>query len=278
MTSSSIDPEAFKAFELAAWGDRSVVAAYSSGFLGLTSQAIQALLDAVNVEPGQWLADIACGPGVVAGVAAERGVRTVGVDFSAEMIAIARILHPGLRFEVGDAEGLDFPDGSFDAAVLNFGLLHLARPESALSEAVRVLRAGGRLAFTVWAPPEEAAGFKIVLDAVAKYGNPNVPLPAGPPFFRFSDAQECARSLESAGIRDPVVSSLALVWHLPCVEALLAAYEEGTARSRGLLLGQTPEELSAVRDGIREGARAYTTGNGALAIPMAAVLASGEKK
>ena len=43
------------------------------------------------------------------------------------------------RFQEGDAESLAFPDESFDAVAINFGVLHLARPDAALSEACRVL-------------------------------------------------------------------------------------------------------------------------------------------
>jgi len=272
-----MDPEAFKAFELAAWGDRSVAVAFSSGFLGLTSEAIQAVLDAVAVERGQWLLDVACGPGILAGVADERGVRTVGVDFSSEMIGLARTLHPALSFAIGDAEALDFPDETFDAVVINFGLLHLSRPDAAVAEAARVLRPGGRLAFTAWAPPEEAVAFKIVLDAVAKYGDPSVPLPPGPPFFRFGEPEECVRTLEAAGFGGVATGKLALVWHLASVDALIEAFEKGTARTRGLLRGQTPAALGAIREGIRAAARAYQRSAGEIAIPMGAVLARGEK-
>jgi len=66
-----------------------------------------------------------------------------------------------------------------------------------VSEALRVLRPGGGYAFTVWAKPEEAVGFGIILDAVRKHGNPDVPLPPGPPIFRFSDASECDNVLRS---------------------------------------------------------------------------------
>ena len=49
---------------------------------------------------------------------------------------------------------------------MNFGILHFGRPELALLEALRILRGGGRFAFSVWAKPEETIGFDIVLRAV----------------------------------------------------------------------------------------------------------------
>src|SRR5205809_6238429 len=58
-------------------------------------------------------------------------------------------LSPEIEFREGDAEALPFPEASFDAVVMNFGMLHLAHPERAVAEAFRVLSAGGRFAFTV---------------------------------------------------------------------------------------------------------------------------------
>jgi hypothetical protein len=51
----------------------------------------------------------------------------------------------------------------------------------------------------VWAKPEEALGFQIILKAIQSHGNPEVQLPQGPSFFRFSDPAECDRTLREAG-------------------------------------------------------------------------------
>src|SRR5206468_11528033 len=85
-------------------------------------------------------------------------------------------------------------------------------PERALSEAYRVLRSGGRIAFTVWDTPDKAIGFGIVLAAIQKYGDPNVPIPPGPPFFRFSDPEESKRALTAAGFSNVVVTPVAQLW------------------------------------------------------------------
>src|SRR5262249_45619680 len=151
------------------------------------------------VKKGTKVIDIATGPGYVAAAAAKRGATVIGVDFSTAMVAEAQRRNPDIEFRVGDAEQLPFGNDLFDAAVVNFGILHLSRPDRAFPEACRVLCPGGWLGFTVWAKPEEAVGFGIVLGAIAKYGDLNVPLPEGPPFFRFSEPDECIRSLLEAG-------------------------------------------------------------------------------
>ena len=97
---------------------------------------------------------------------------------------------------------------------MNFGLLHLARPEAALAEAMRVLRPGGRYAFTVWAPPDQAVGFGMVLRAIERCGRLDVGLPEGPPFFRFSNADECRTELGRAGFVGASVRTLPLRWTL----------------------------------------------------------------
>src|SRR6266576_7049579 len=99
-------------------------------------------------------------------------------------------------------------------------MLHLARPEQALAEAYRLLRPGGRVAFTVWDTPDKAIGFGIVLSAIQKYGDLNVAIPPGPPFFRFSDPEESKRMLSVAGFTDNEVASVPQTWRLSSADAL----------------------------------------------------------
>src|SRR5204862_6545516 len=159
-----MDTNAFHDFERAGW--ERAAEFYGDAFGVVTVQTGVALLDACGVRSGSRVLDIACGPGFVAAAAAARGADVTGLDFSAAMIAEARQRHPSIAFRDGDAESLPFDAASFDAVVMNFGLLHLARPDTALREARRVLRPGGRYALTVWAPPDRAVGFGMVLKAI----------------------------------------------------------------------------------------------------------------
>src|SRR5262245_33495726 len=177
MTETMIDSDAFRAYELAGW--QGAVEAYNDHFGSLTSQTIGPLLDAVKVEQNTSLLDLATGPGYVAAAARRRGANVIGVDFSESMIAKARRLYPEIDFRIDDVERLSFSEEEFEAAVMNFGILHLARPGLALYEAWRILRPQGRFGFTAWANPEEAVGFRLVLRAIEKHGNPSVPLPQG---------------------------------------------------------------------------------------------------
>jgi ubiquinone/menaquinone biosynthesis C-methylase UbiE len=233
-------------------------------------------LNAVRAGKGTRLLDVATGPGYVAAVASQRGASVIGVDFSAAMVAEASRQYPGVEFRDGDAEALPFPNGSFDAVVMNFGLLHFGSPEQAFIEAHRVLRTSGQFAFTVWCKPEVAVGFGIVLDAVQAHGQMNVPLPPGPPFFRFSDPGECLQALLKAGFTMPEVVHIPQVWRLPSPDALFNTMQGATVRTSGMLRAQSAEALEAIGKSIREAVAAYQKGEG-IELPMPAVLASAKK-
>ena len=256
----------FREFEHAGW--EKLPARYHDAFGALTSQCIEPLLDAVGADKKKLL-DVASGPGYVAAAAAARGCQVTGLDFASAMVAQARNRYPEIAFREGDAEELPFPDASFDAVTMNFGLLHLGRPERALSEAQRVLRPGGKFAFTVWARPEEARGFGIVLSAIQKHGNLNVPIPAGPPFFRFSDPEECRRALTQAGFGKSDVKTVPQTWRLGSGEQLWDFMLGSTVRTGALLRAQTPQALEAIR--------AEVIGSSENELPMPAVLASARK-
>jgi len=267
---SDTDPAAFREFEHRGW--QAIASRYHDGFAGVTVQSIEPLLDAARVTVGTRLLDVACGPGYAAGAAARRGAIAVGLDFASEMVEEAKARYPAVEFREGDAEQLSFTDSFCDAVVSNFGMLHLGRPERALSEAYRVLRPSGRVAFTVWATPDKALGFAIVHAAIQKYGELNVPIPPGPPFFRFSDPDESRRALAGAGFSDVVVTQVAQWWRLPSADALFEVIYHRSVRNAALLRAQKPDALDAIRNEIRRGVENYRN-----ELPMPAVLASGVK-
>jgi ubiquinone/menaquinone biosynthesis C-methylase UbiE len=272
MSSASPDSmAAFRAFEHGAW--ESSVSAYHQYFGPLTSMAIEPLLAGVKAGPGKRILDVATGPGYVAFAAQRCGCRVDAIDFSEEMIATARGKGAdGIVFEVGDAENLTYDDATFDAVVMNFGVLHLSRPEQAFSEARRVLRKDGAFGFTVWRPPEEAHGFALMLRAIQTSGDPHVPLPPGPPFFRFSDPEECRRTLIESGFERIETQTLPLTWIVPSSEALYDAFYAGTARTGGQLRAQTAAAAEAIRQTVIRESSQYRAADGALRIPMPALV------
>ena len=97
------------------------------------------------VRPGDWVLDAACGTGDLAIEGARAGGRVTGLDFSEAMLERARRKAPELEWVRGDLLALPFPDGSFDAATVGFGIRNVADLEAGLRELRRVVRPGGRL-------------------------------------------------------------------------------------------------------------------------------------
>ena len=268
MTGSSA---AFHDFEHTGW--EKAAAQYDRHFGELTGQSIEPLLDAVGANPGVRLLDIASGPGHAAAAAARRGCSVIGIDFSSEMVALASRLHPAVEFRLGDAEQLDLPAHSMNGAVMNYGMLHLANPERAIAEAFRVLEPGGRYAFTVWDVPERAVGFGIILQSIQMHGNMDVGLPAGPPFFRFSDPEESKRTLTAAGFMNVQTLQVPQIWRVESGDELITAFRTAAVRTAALLNQQTDSALKKIREEVVVAAERYRRGK-SIDLPMPAVLTS----
>jgi SAM-dependent methyltransferase len=269
----TFDPEAFRNFEHEGWNRLSL--GYHSHWEHLTTQAIPQMLDGTDVAEGMDVLDVASGPGYVSGAAASRGAKTVGLDLSEKMTELAAQNYPNLTFEFGDAEALQFPDGSFDVVLINFGILHFPDADKALSEAHRVLKSRGRLGFTAWAGPEGSA-IGIAMAAIAKEGTLEVDLPAGTPMFRFADHDECERALGGIGFNDISSTDIMLTWRLPNPDALMESFRNATVRAGGLLGAQDPAVRPAIAAAMTEACKPFDKGDHT-DLPMPAVLTIGTK-
>lgn len=270
------DSDAFHAFEHRGWSARALASAYHDHLAPVTTQAIDTLLDAAEIRSGRRVLDVATGAGYAAAAAEILGADAIGVDFSEAQLAAAREHHPRLATCIGDAGALPFAEASVDAVVSNFGIPHFPDPDAFLKEARRVLRVGGRVAFSAWAPPEECVGFGIVYDAVKAHGTLDVALPAGPSFFLFGDRDRCEASLSAAGFHSVTVRRVLQVWRLASVDRLYDAVEQGTVRAAALLRAQTREARARIREAVRLRASAYAVET-ELRVPMPAIVASGVK-
>jgi len=108
----------------------------------------RALVDAIGARPGDRVLDVATGTGMVAEALVTRyGCHVVGLDQSADMLAVART-RDGVFDELvlGYAEHLPFADGSFDHLTFTYLLRYVDDPAATLRELARVVKPGGRVA------------------------------------------------------------------------------------------------------------------------------------
>lgn len=121
----------------------------------------RALISHLTAEPIGDLLDIGTGTGRILEILAPHIGNGTGIDFSREMLALARtrLERASLRnctLRQGDMYQLPWPDRSFDAAVIHQVLHYAEDPAAAIAEAARVLRPRGRLAVVDFAPHELA--------------------------------------------------------------------------------------------------------------------------
>jgi ubiquinone/menaquinone biosynthesis C-methylase UbiE len=261
--------ESFTTFEHEGW--QRVASKYDSVWSSSTRQFIPPLLDAADVTGALSVLDVGCGPGYVAAAAAERSAAPRGLDFSREMVAIARKMFPHIEFCEGDAQNLPFADATFDRVLANFALLHVSEPERACAEAFRVLKPDGKFGFTVWAAPEENPYAKMIDDAIRAHANLEVDLPAGPAHHLFSGREEFRQALARVGFNGAsmVFKLHTIQWNVPTPRYPFEAERDAGVRTAGLLRRQTPAKLDAIRSAIEQSVRRYAKGDG-FSIPKAA--------
>ncbi|HEU5189284.1 MAG TPA: methyltransferase domain-containing protein [Methylomirabilota bacterium] len=138
---------------------------------------VHCLVEVAALQPAEHVLDVACGTGFVARFAAQRvGAegRVVGVDLNASMIEAARAAsgrdpETTIEWRIGDAATLPFENRAFDVVLCQQGVQFFPDRVRTLQEMRRVLRPGGRLAFTVWGAIENTPYFAVLADALTRH-------------------------------------------------------------------------------------------------------------
>jgi SAM-dependent methyltransferase len=170
-TETPTDFEAVKAKQQATWssGDYAVI--------GTTLQLTgETLCEAVDVNAGDRVLDVAAGNGNASLAAARRGCQVTATDYVGALLegTRARAAAEGRTIECreADAEHLPFADDEFDVVLSTFGVMFTPNHQRAADELVRVCRPGGRIGLANWTP----TGF---IGQMFKIVGRHVPPPAG---------------------------------------------------------------------------------------------------
>jgi ubiquinone/menaquinone biosynthesis C-methylase UbiE len=160
-------------------------------------------LKLAGLAQGARVLDVAAGSGSLALRAAPHAAGVLAVDFAPAMLEQLRLRAEREHFtnvqtKVMDAQRLELPDGSFDAAFCMFAFMFFPDRGKAFSELLRVLRGGGCAVIATWAPIERRPLMKVGFDALAQ-AMPGMPAP------QKGDLQapdECVAEMTAAGFRD----------------------------------------------------------------------------
>ncbi len=151
------------------------MAAYEEALVGpMFTPWAEYLLDALTVNPGERLLDVATGPGTVARLASARlgpAGHVLATDFSAAMVAIAEAkgtVADGspIEYRLSPAVPLAAPAASFDVACCQHGLQFFPDRQGALAGIRRALRPRGRMGLAVWSGVETCPPFAALRDAI----------------------------------------------------------------------------------------------------------------
>jgi SAM-dependent methyltransferase len=137
------------------------------------------MCDIGELRAGERVLDVACGSGTAALVAARRYCNVIGMDYVPALLDRARLraLAEGLEVEFleADAQGLPFPDDSFDAVLSVYGVQFAPDQPRAANELLRVTRPGGRIVLASPMPTGWSGEFFAVH---AKYNPPPPDVPS----------------------------------------------------------------------------------------------------
>ena len=223
------------------------------------------LCEAVDLRAGQKVLDVATGSGNAALSAARRFCETTGVDYVPELIEEARRRAEAERlevsFEVGDAENLPYPDGSFDVVLSTIGVMFAPNQEKAAGELLRVCRPGGKIGLANWTPDGWAGEF---FRTVGKH----LPAPPGiqpPPLW---GTEERLRELFGEEVTSLEVTRRSYLLRYPSAKRFIEHYRAyfGPIRKTFESLDEAGQE-SLAQDLEELLGRWNTSGDGTLVVP-----------
>jgi SAM-dependent methyltransferase len=226
------------------------------GYLLEMSRPVHAwLVDKLEVGEGDRVLEIAAGPGDTGFLAAPRlGAtgRLVSTDISPAMVEVARRRAQELgitnaQFETTDAQAMQFPAASFDAAICRWGYMLMPDPGAALAETRRVLKPGGRLTLACFTTAPENPWASIPSRLMVEQGHVAPPAPGTPGILALADRSRLESAVRDGGFTNVSVDTVSFAWRFPDLAAYWSFLVDLTAL--GPAISRIPD---AARDRFRD--------------------------
>jgi SAM-dependent methyltransferase len=224
----------------------------------------------LDPQPGDTVLELAAGLADT-GFMAARLVGEVGsvivTDFTPEMVAAARRRVDELgvhnaEFRVLDAERMDLETDSVDGVLCRWAYMLMIDPAAAFAETRRVLRLGGRLAFSVWAARERNPALSLVGTVLVELGHIPLPDPEAPSAFAMADPVRIRELAVGAGFVEPEIEEVCFRLPFADQDAYWRYLTQTSASASPVLRSLPPEEQDTVREQVHEAARPFHSGQG----------------
>jgi ubiquinone/menaquinone biosynthesis C-methylase UbiE len=231
------------------------------------------LVDRLDPCPGQTILELAAGTGETGFLAAARlGAtgRLISSDRSPNMVEAARragseLGLANIEYRVLDAERLDVEEASADGVLSRFGYVLKGDPPPALREVRRVLRPGGRFAFSVWAERARNPWMTVPAAVMVDLGHMEPRRPdRGDPFAERS-SEHTAQLLRDAGFADAETEELPMRYRFADGDELWAFASELRGPIALAIEQLTDADRAAVRAELEARAERIAGGGYALA-------------
>lgn len=168
----------------------------------------QYLIELADLRGGEHVLDLACGTGIVARSAASKvgtNGMVVGVDRNEGMLAVAHKessdISPPIKWQLGEARSIPFPDATFDIVFCQQGLQFFPDRSAALREVYRVLAPNGRLVLSAMRPIKHNPAYALLAEALNRHLGPDAEIMMRSPFLPLS-TNELRDLLKGPGFRD----------------------------------------------------------------------------
>jgi ubiquinone/menaquinone biosynthesis C-methylase UbiE len=228
------------------------------------------LVRALDPKPGDTVLELAAGvadTGLTAARLVAPSGRVLITDFAPEMVAAARRRAAELgidnaEFRVLDAERIDLPPASVDGVLCRWGYMLTIDPAAAFAETRRVLRPGGRLAFSVWGAPEQNPWASLIGPILVARGHMAPPDPAAPGIFALADPNRLRALVTEAGFAPPEIEEVHTRRRFADFDAYWRYLTDLAGAISPILRNLPPEELTAVQEQLREVMAPFLTDRG----------------
>lgn len=243
------------------------------------------LVELAEIKPGSKVLDIATGIGEPALTAAKQVGKTgeiLTIDISPQMLSFAkqRAISLGLQdvveFKEGDAETIDLPSSTFDAALCRWGLMFFLDPKAGLSNIYRSLVKGGHFAAAVWATPDKVPFISVPMNIVLKETNSPPQRTLGP--FSMSDQNNLKKFYEESGFMHHIIERINVVSDFDSTDDFTAfTIDHGGPALQKILAGETNERREQILKAISKGSEKYADSTGKVRFENEAILIVGKK-